>query len=122
MVAARELRLDQVKLVADHAFNASLHRLRRVADPPKIEPRHQVQHDGAFGKMHPVQITHMLIGAPRRHQPAVAVALKQIQSFASQSAISCITALCARLTLGLLDPPDGRGNGAASCALAASKA
>ena len=26
---------------------------------------------------------------------------------ASQSAISCITALCARLNLGLLDPPDG---------------
>ena len=28
--------------------------------------------------MHPVQIAHMLIGAPRRHQSAVAVALKQI--------------------------------------------
>ena len=78
MATARELRLDQVELVADHAFDASLHRLCSVADPPKIEPRHQVQHDGAFGKVHPVQLAHMLVGAPRRHQPAVAVALKQI--------------------------------------------
>ena len=40
MTTARELRLDQVKLVADHAFDASLHRLCSVADPPEIEPRH----------------------------------------------------------------------------------
>ena len=32
MAAARKLRLDQVELVADHAFDASLHRLCSVAD------------------------------------------------------------------------------------------
>ena len=32
MATARELRLDQVELVADHAFDASLHRLCSVAD------------------------------------------------------------------------------------------
>ena len=31
-----------------------------------------------FGKMHPVQIAHMLIRASRWHQTTVAVALKQI--------------------------------------------
>jgi hypothetical protein len=74
MVTVREHRLNQVELVADHTFDASLHRLCSVADTRKIEPRHQVQHNGAFGKMHPLEVTHMLIGASRRHQPTVTVA------------------------------------------------
>jgi hypothetical protein len=32
-----------IAVIADHGFDASLHRLCSVTDPPKIETRHQVQ-------------------------------------------------------------------------------